>query len=249
MEAFELVIFGVIGFVMAVISGISGGGAAMITTPLGILLGLTPAQSVATGKFSGLSVTLGSLSGMRRGHDKISIRRVIPIMFLAFLIGLLSPGIISSLDNDIYRILIAILLLLMIPVLLIRKIGIRPHHPKLWQKYIGSFLLSLSLLLQGAFSTGLGTLVNIVLMSFFGMTATEANITKRWSALILNATIIAGILGSGLVVVDVVIVAMCSTLAGSYVGGRVAMIKGDSFIMNVTLLLVLASAIGLLFSA
>ncbi len=220
----------------------------MITTPLGILLGLSPAQSIATGKFSGLSVTAGSLIGMRKSPQRISKKRVIPVMLLAFVCGLVASRIITSLDNDTYRLLIAVLLLLMIPVLFVKKIGISARQTSKLQKIIGGFLLSFALLLQGSFSTGLGTLVNLVLMGMFGMTATEASITKRWSALILNTTVIFGVIGSGLIAGNVVIVAMVSTFVGSYIGGKVAIRKGDAFIMDITLLLIFASAVSLILS-
>lgn len=57
MNGYELVGFGMAGFVMAILSGIAGAGGGFVMTPFGIFLGLTPAQSVSTGKFSGLSIT------------------------------------------------------------------------------------------------------------------------------------------------------------------------------------------------
>ncbi|MDB5170794.1 MAG: rane protein of unknown function [Candidatus Saccharibacteria bacterium] len=249
MSEWGLALFAVAGFISSIMSGIAGGGAAFITTPLAIFLGLTPGQAVATGKFSGLSVTIGSLSGMRKAHGKVSKARVIPVMVLALAVGLVVPFIIKSLDSDVYRIALGIILLLMIPVVIFKKVGVKPHHPQLWQKWVGGALLTVSLLLQGIFSGGLGTLVNIVLMGILGMTAIEANLTKRWSALILNATIIAGVVGSGLVLWHVAAVGICSTFAGSFIGGRLAVRKGDVFIMRVMIVLMFVSALALIFGA
>ncbi len=218
-------------------------------TPLAIFLGLTPAQAVATGKFSGLSVTIGSLSGMSKAHGTVSKARVVPVMALAFAVGLIVPYVIKSLDSDVYRVTLGIILLLMIPVVIFKKVGVKPHHPKLWQRLAGGALLSLALLLQGVFSGGLGTLVNVVLMGMMGMTALEANLTKRWSQLILNTTIIIGVVGSGLVLWHVVAVGASSAFAGSYIGGRVAVHKGDVFIMRVMIVLMFVSAIGLILGA
>lgn len=179
MEWWQLAVLGVTAVLMSVFSGIAGGGGGFIMTPLLIFLGLTPAQAVSTGKITGLTVTIGALGGMRSVHGQLSKWRVIPIMVLALVIGLAVPLVIKSLDNEIYRVSLGVILLLMAPFLLIKKVGLKAYKPKTWQKYVGSFLLTIALFLQGVFSGGLGTLVNIVLMGMLGMTATEANVTKR----------------------------------------------------------------------
>lgn len=247
MGDWQLAVFGAAGFIAAILSGISGGGAGFITTPLGIFLGLTPGQSVSIGKFIGLSATVGSLTGLRGSHSKVSVRRVLPVMVLALAIGLVVPFIIKSLDSEVYKNILGAMLILMSPVIIYKKIGIKPHHPRLWQKYIGGVLLAGSLFLQGAFSGGLGTLVNLVLMGMLGMSAIEANITKRWSQLILNTSIIFGVVGSGLIIWSILPVVVVCHLAGSYIGGRLAHVKGDKFIINIMVFLMLVSGTALIF--
>lgn len=239
---------GLAAVVMAVFGGIAGGGGGFIMTPLLIFLGLTPAQAVSTGKINGLAVTLGALGGMRSVNGRLSKWRIIPVMILALLVGLLVPFVIRSLDSEVYRIALGIILLLMIPVLLIKKIGLDSYQPKTWQKYLGAGFLTLALFLQGVFSGGLGTLVNIVLMGMLGMTATEANITKRWSQLILNTTIVLGVLLSGLIVWHILIITIPATLVGGYLGGKMAVKKGNKFVMNTMIVLILISALLLIFS-
>ena len=232
---------------MAIFSGIAGGGGGFVMTPLLILLGLSPAQAVSTGKLMGLTVTVGSLGGMRSAHGRVSKRRVIPVMVLAFGVGLVVPFVIRSLESNTYRILLGIILLLMIPIVIIKKVGIEPHHPTIWQKYVGAGLLTVALFLQGAFSGGLGTLVNVVLMGMLGMTATEANLTKRWSQLILNIVIVVGVFLSNLIVWQLLIVGVPLTLVGSYIGGNLAIKKGNQFVMNVMVVLMTLSALALIF--
>lgn len=249
MEWWQLVIYSVASTVMSIFSGIAGGGGGFVMTPLLIFLGLTPAQAVSTGKIGGVTITIGSLGGMRSIHGRLSKRRIIPVMILALIIGLLVPFVIKSLESDIYRITLGIILLLMVPVLHIKKVGITPHQPKRWQKFAGAGLLTLALGLQGAFSGGLGTLVNVVLMGMLGMTATEANVTKRWSQLILNITIIFGVVFSGLIVWQIAAVAIPTTLIGGYIGGKLAVKKGNAFVMNTMIVLMIVSALGLIFGA
>lgn len=243
MNGWELAVFGLAGFVMAVLSGIAGAGGGFVMTPLAILLGLTPAQAVSTGKFSGLSVTIGSLAGLSKARERVTWRRIIPVMVLALAVGLLVPFAIKALDNDVYKNVLGVILLLMIPVVIIRKTGLKASRPSGLQKIGGGLLLTVALVLQGVFSGGLGTLVNLVLMGMMGMTAIEANITKRWSQVILNITIIIGVLFSGLIIWSVVPVAVASTFTGSYIGGHMAVRKGDAFIMRVMVILMAISGV------
>ncbi len=249
MTEWGLVLFAVAGFLSSIASGIAGAGGGFIMTPLQIFLGMTPAQAVATGKVSGLSVTVGSLFGMKQVHGTVSRARIIPVMILALIVGLLVPFVIKTLDNDTYRVALGIILLLMIPVVIFKKTGLKRGNPKTWHKWAGGSLLGLALFLQGVFSGGLGTLVNLVLMGMMGMTATEANITKRWSQLILNITIVLGVVGSGLIIWYVALVGVISTFGGSYIGGRIAVRKGDVLIMRVMVVFMFISALALIFSA
>lgn len=249
MHAWQLIVYGSSGFIMSILSGIAGAGGGFIMTPLLILLGLTPAQAVSSGKFNGLAVTIGSLSGLRKYSGKVSKQRIAAIMVLAFIVGLIAPFVIKSFDSRFYRLALGVILLLMIPVMIYKKVGIKPSQPSLVKKVFGGIFLTIGLFLQGIFSGGLGSLVNIVLMSMLGLTASEANITKRWSQLILNITIIFGVLGAGLIVWQVVFVAIFSGLSGSYIGGRLAIKKGDGFVVNVMLVLMLAAGLILIFGA
>lgn len=241
----ELIIYGVVSFGAAILSGIGGGGAGFITTPLLIFLGLSPAQAVATGKLTGLSVSafsLGSLRSKRQGSKK----QLIAIMAMALVIGLLAPLAITNLDSDVYRKLLGIFLLAMIPVVIFKKVGIATAQTNLKSQIIGYTLLVFSMILQAIFSGGMGVLVILVLMSFLGMTALQANIAKRYSQIILNVVITFGVLFTGLLVWPVALIGLFTAGAGGYIGGKLAIQRGDKFIMTVFILLMIVSGVGLL---
>ncbi|HVI60560.1 MAG TPA: TSUP family transporter, partial [Candidatus Saccharimonadales bacterium] len=122
MSSLQLIIYAAAAFGAAILSGIAGGGAGFINTPLLIFFGLSPAQAVATGKLTGLSLSVGSLGGLQ-SIPKKSKKELVAIMALAFVIGLAAPFVITNLDSAVYRRLLGILLLAMIPVLLFKKIG------------------------------------------------------------------------------------------------------------------------------
>jgi uncharacterized membrane protein YfcA len=247
LEWWKLLVFAVASVVMSIFSGIAGAGGGFVMTPLLIFLGLTPAQAVSTGKIGGLMITLGSLGSMRSVTRKLTWHKIVPIMLLALAVGLVVPYAIRSLDNDVYRIVLGIILLLMVPIMLIRKVGIEPKKPSRSKAYLGYVLLTGALALQGMFSGGLGTLVNVVLMGMLGMTATEANVTKRWSQLILNITILFGVVLSGLIVWQIAAVMIFTTFIGGAIGGHLAVKKGDKFVLNVMIGLTVISGLLLIF--
>ncbi len=249
MNWWQLGLFTLVSFGMSIFSGISGGGAGFITTPLAIFLGLSPAQAVSSGKLNGMATTIGSLSSLRVKQGKIRIRYIVAIMLLAFAVGLLVPFAIRSFDSRFYRLTLGIILLAMIPLLAWKKIGNETRRPTPAQKGLGGVFLTASLFLQGMFSGGLGSLVNIVLMGLMGQTANEAHITKRWSQLILNITIIFGVLGDHLIVWPVAIAGSVANLAGSYIGGHIATRKGDAFAVRMLLALIAVAAIFLIVTA
>jgi uncharacterized protein len=234
---------------MSILSGIAGGGGGFVLTPLLIILGLSPAQAVATDKFGGLALTMGALTGMRSERGSISRRKVVPVMMLAFVVGLIVPFVIRGLDSQIYRVVMGIILILMVPIMILKKVGIHSHRPTGAQKVGGGVMLTVALFLQGAFGGGLSALVNVVLMGMLGMTATEANMTKRWSQLILLFTVVLGLLSSGLIVWQLLLVSIPTALIGGYIGGHIAVKKGNQFAMNVLIILMLVSALALIFTA
>lgn len=245
MEAQELVIYGVAGFVANIFGGIAGGGAGFVMTPLAIFLGLTPAQAVANGKFGGLAVTLTSLQRLERERLH-SWRMVIPIMALAGVIGLAAPIVITKMESDVYRNVLGVLLLVMIPVVLLKKVGLvkRKASPK--QQVLGWILLSITLAIQAVFSGGMGMLVNLVLMGMMGMSALEATVTKRFSQVLLNSLIIFGVIGSGLAIWQVALTSAIAAGAGGAIGSRLAIKRGNRFVSYIFVVFMLLAAIELL---
>jgi uncharacterized protein len=245
METEKLIILGIASFLLSIFSGISGGGAGFITTPLMIFLGLSPQHAIASGKIGGLGVTLGSLKGL----TKAKVHRKKPIILLLLLsgtVGLIAPHFITRLDNEIYRNILGILILLLVPVMIYRKTGIKKRTPKKWQYIVAAPVLFITLMLQAVFSGGMGSLVVLTLMTLVGMTALEANVTKRFSQVLMNSLLVLGLLGTGLIIWEVAAVLFACNIVGGYVGAHIAVKKGDKFVTYVIAALMIVSGIGLL---
>lgn len=242
----ELIVFGVIAFVAAILSGISGAGAGFINTPLLIFFGLSPAQAISSGKLTGLAVSIGALKGMQRVKIR-SVCTLVIIMLIALVVGLIAPHIIVSLESDIYRKALGIILLLMAPLLLIKKIGTTSREVGAKKRGLGFAVVTATLSLQAVFSGGLGTFVNVALMSLLGMSALEANVVKRYSQLVMNSAIVIGVFATGLIIWPVAFVGIAASLAGGYAGGKLAFKKGDAFVMKIFVTFMLVSGLYLLF--
>ena len=67
---------------------------------------------------------------------------------------------------------------------------------------------------------------------FLGMSALEANVTRRFSQLALNALVFLGVIGSGLMVLDVAVVGAISAFFGGQLGSHLALKKGDRFVLT-----------------
>ena len=128
-----------------------------------------------------------------------------------------------------------------------RKIGVQEAKPATWQKIIGIFLLVVTLLMQAVFSSGMGMLVVLVLMAFMGMRALEANVTKRFSQVLLNSLIVLGLLGTGLIVWEVAITLFIVNIIGGYIGSKIAIKKGDEFVAKVFAFLMFIAGLELIF--
>jgi uncharacterized membrane protein YfcA len=246
MDTDKLIVFGAVSFLMSIVSAIGGGGGGFILTPLAIFLGLTPQQAIATGKIGGLATTLGSLQELRRAKVH-HWRSVLPLMALATAVGLISPFIIKNIDNDIYQRIIGVLLILLVPVVWYKKVGTVEHRTSAWQKALGYIVLLITLLMAAIFSSGLGVLVVLTLMGLMGMKALEANVTKRYSQVILNSLLVLGLVGSHLIVWKVAAVVAVTNASGAVIGSKMALKRGDEFITKVFVVLMLISGLALVF--
>lgn len=241
----EFGLYVIITFILAILSGAAGAGGGFVMTPLLILFGLSPAQAVSTGKLSGLAISVGSLHGMR-SHKVKNKHLIYIIMLIALVVGLITPRIIIGLDNELYKRLLGVILLIMIPIMMLHKPKPEHHVIALPVKIAGFALLVLALVLQGIFSGGLGTLVNIVLITMLGLSPLDANVTKRYSQVLLNAVIVIGVSRSGLIQWDIALFGIVISLLGSNIGSRMALKKGDEFVKRLLLFFVFVAALELL---
>jgi uncharacterized membrane protein YfcA len=235
-------------FVASVLSGMAGGGGGYIVAPFLIWLGLTPQQTVVTGKFVSFGLTFGAIAAFRkRMFERKGLS--IALMLVAAVIGLASSFLIQKVDNTLLQRLMGILMLAMVPFVIQNNGKLKKGQPTKVHQAFGALFICGVLLLQGLLGGGIGSMVSAILIIFFGTTALEANAMKRKTSLVLNVVIVASLLGSGLINYKFGLFGMAGGLIGGYIGSRTALKKGDEFARYALLVFMLLSGIWLIVTA
>jgi len=214
--------------VASVLSGMTGGGGSFIITPFFILIGLTPQQAIATGKFGSFGLSTGAIVAFRErvlDNKKFSIF----VMVLATICGASASLLLRNIDNQSLQFAMGILMLGMVPFMIFKNSGLTKSVTNAPGRIIGSIALVVVLLLQGILSGGIGALVAPIFIIFFGMTALQANIMKRKASILLNGVVVATLLGSGLINFTYGLCGIAGGLVGGYIGSTFAIRKGESF--------------------
>ena len=139
----QLLIFSLINFVSAILSGASGGGGGLITTPLMVVLGLTPATAIATAKFGGLGISAGTSFHFYK--EKITDRNtLIKLSILAAIASIAGSLILLKIADNaelLQKLMGYVILIVGIPMLYARNMGITSRIKKKKNILMGNILM------------------------------------------------------------------------------------------------------------
>lgn len=246
MEILPYIFIAIVGLLSGIVSGIGGGGGAMLMIPAFIFTGLPPQMAVATAKLSGLGGDFGGLVGfIKSGHIRKDIIKVmIPI---AIVIGLITPLVFMVVENKSFQIALAIFMIAMLPTLFIKKKSIKPPTHK--HKILGYALYSIVLFLQGIFSGGVGGLAVYVLKLLFGASNIETMATRRAVVAVMSPVTLVALFIGGFLSVWLGLVGLVGAFIGTLIGTKIVLKRGELFVSVVMALTILASSVALLVSA
>lgn len=220
-----------------------------MSTPFMVLLGLSPAQAIATAKFGGFGVSVGASS--RFFKEKVTDTRTVIIFSVMGAVGaLLGSLTLTHFQNqtDVIQKLMGITILLVgIPMLYVRNAGLHKRERSVRVKAVGTVLLGIGIFLQTALGSGIGSLQMVVLITCFGMTALTASATRRALQLTVATVSLAVFIGNGLVDYRFGLVGLVTALVGGFLGAHIAIKKGNKFIVNLFAIVSALLAIQLLF--
>lgn len=245
----ELIVFGLVNLIAATLSGAAGGGGGLVSVPFMVTLGLSPANAIATAKFGGFGISAGS--SLRFFKEKITDRRTVIIFSVLSAIGALAGSLLLVKFSDEQEILEKILgvtiLVVGIPMLYARNMGLTAKKRPFYIKVIGCVLMTIGILFQAALGSGIGSLQLVILMACFGMTALTAVATRRAVQLVVATISLAVFITAGLVDYRFGMVGLVTSFAGGFLGAHIAVKKGNKFILNLFAVTSAILAVQLLF--
>lgn len=231
----KLIMFGVVSLLSSTLSGAAGGGGGLISTPFMVILGLSPASAIATAKFGGFGLALGSSSRFFR--EKITDKRTVIIFSILGAVGALAGSItlsaFSSNSGVIQKLMGLVILAIGIPMLYARNRGLTTRTPPTWLKSLGLVLLVISVFMQAALGSGIGSLQFVIFISCFGMNALTASATRRAMQLTVATISLSVFMITGLVDYRFGLVGLAASSIGGFAGAHIAVKKGNKFIINV----------------
>ncbi len=247
MPFLELLIIFLVGLFASSIGTIVGGGG-LINVPMFIFLGLPAQSAVATNKLSNFGFLAGFYKFKKEG--KVDMKLGLVLATFTMIGGLIGANLLLQMQENILKRLIGVITILVLAVIILkRNIGLEKIKTKVtpvkrFFGYIVTFFLGIY---NGFFGGGVGTFYSYVLILIFGQTFIESAGTRKVLTLLSNfiATIV--FLMAGIINYTYFIVLFSSTVIGSYVGSAYAIKKGEKWVRNLFIVVVLLMAIKLLF--
>lgn len=246
MELLPYIFIAIVGLISGIVSGMSGGGGAMLMIPAFIFTGLPPQTAVATAKLSGLGGDFGGLfTFIKSGKIRKDIIRVmIPI---AIIIGLTTPLVFAAVESRGFQIALAVFMILMLPTLFLKKKIVK--SPSRERRLVGYSLYSIVLFLQGIFSGGVGSLAVYVLNLLFGTSKIETVATRRAVVAVMSPIAVTALFIGGFINIGLGLVGLVTAYVGTLMGTKIILKRGEMFVSITMAIVILASSIALLVTA
>ncbi|MBI4163848.1 MAG: sulfite exporter TauE/SafE family protein [Candidatus Aenigmarchaeota archaeon] len=239
-----LLIFG-IGVATGFFDSLVGAGG-LISIPSLIFLGIPPQTAIATDRFGTIGQTLSALYKFWKA--KGIVWKYVPILSILALAGsLIGSIILLNVDTKILESVIVILVLVLVPlVLLKRSFGVKSVKTSKFKNIIGLFLYFLIMIFAGFFGQGTGPMTSYVVIFFLGFTMIENLGTGiiPWFVLSISSVIIFAF--NGIIDYQIGIVLLVGMAIGGYLGAHIAIKKGNVWVKRLFVLFVVVLSVKLL---
>jgi uncharacterized protein len=247
-ESAELVVLTFfVALLASILSGMGGGGGGFIIIPYYLFIGLPPANALATAKLGGIGMVVGAATAFK-GKGLVHKKLVVPFMAITFVCSLISAWLIPRIEPGFFENVIGVALILLVPTLFIKKASFQPGHRTTPWLVAGFIMYTVFSFLQTLIGTGMGSVLILILMFLFGLSALESNATKRIAQSIQSVMLFILLAIQGLVMWAYGIAGLAGSIIGSYIGSHIAIRKGDRFVKYMLATVMLLSGAALLTS-
>ena len=216
-------------FLTSILSGMAGGGGSFIMTPYWLIIGLTPAQGATTGAFTALGLGGGSLAAFRGSEHTPKNKRMIALLLgITIISSLLGPLLLNKIDTATFTPILIGITLVSLPALFLPKAHSKPvasYGRSLRWVLITALLITSSFIASSAFSI----LITIVLVQLFRLTVLQSTVLRRMVGVIQSIVIFIILTLLGNFVWHHALAGLFGGIAGSYIGTKIAIEKGEVF--------------------
>lgn len=247
MELGILIAIFLVGIAASFIGGLTSGGGGLISLPFLIFLGLPPQIAIATDRFGSFGYVISTIVKFLRSK-KIVFTYIIPLAIVSVIGATIGANLVLNIDKNLLTKLIGGIIVLLIPLILLKKdLGVKKKKVKYVMLLIGFLLYFFSAIYDGFLGAAGGILVAYLFVFIFGLTYTEANATEK-IPFAFNSIVSISIFASHHIInYQYGVVLLAGELVGGYVGAHVAVKKGDRFVRVAFITVALLSAVKLLF--
>lgn len=244
----DLLLLGVVSFFAGFIDSIVGGGGLLQTPAMLIIL---PQYPVATlfGTTKIPSITGTAFAGYKYSRNvKINWKLLLNIALAAFMGALLGAYTITIIDStQIKPIIFALLLAVAIYTFFSKKFGLKREREVSFARQLilgcaSGFAIGFY---DGLIGPGTGTFLILAFISLLGSDFLHASAQAKYVNVATNLAAIIYFAGSGHILYEYAIPMAIFNLAGSFVGTKLALLKGNKFIKRFFLLVVFGTLLKL----
>lgn len=247
MEIITIFVVFVIGFIAAFLGGIAGGGGGLLSIPALTILGLPSNVAIATNRFGIIGFSISSIYQFYKAK-KIIFTYVIPFVIVSTIGSIIGAKMLIEFNEEVLSKLIGFLIIFLLPLTFLKKdIGLKRRFLPTSYKILGILGYFGIAIYDGFFGAGAGIIATYLFVFLLGVTYIEANALDK-VAYILNAIISTIIFAVyGLINYTFGIILLIGMLLGGYFGAHSAIKKGNKFVRIAFVVLVIVSAVKLIF--
>ncbi len=232
----------VVGFIVAFIGTMSGGGAGLLALATLLYFGLPINQAIATNKLGDLGFFFPAVRNFV--NAKQIKKKALPPIILVNLLGVtVGTLLIAHLDVNAFRKIVAVILAIIALSTLVNKNYATTERQARWYWPFVYFGTSIS---SGAVGAGTGIVGTLTLIYFRGFNALQAMAHSFYANTFGSALSVSILLFTGLINYRYAGFLLIGNLIGSHFGSKIAIRKGNGFVRIMIMLLAIVVLIQLI---
>ena len=237
-----------ISFVVGTIS-VSIGGTSLITVPVLIWLGMTPKNAIATNMLALIFFSISGAIGFRKEIKPNHYKMIAVFSMLTICGSFIGANFVLAIDENILKRVIAIIMCIIVASFLFKSdLGARQIKGQISKLKIFAGALSILILgvYGGFFSGGYVTLLSYVLILSFGFNFLQVAFITKIFNIFSSLAACSFFYYHGLIDFSVGIPLAISMSSGGFLGAKLAITKGNLWVRNMFIIVVIVLAIKLL---